>query len=479
MSSLAPLAPLAPTDEPARIRALDRLRGVALLGIAIANVRQLFLPWDIADLPLAIGSPPGLARADWALFHALVDMKFLTLFSLLFGVGFALQNERIVERGRGFAGIYLRRVLLLALFGIAHGLLLYPAEVLLPYAVGGLLLLALGRLSADGMLRVGLVLLGAATIWSYQLTSLGNISIGVTLVCIAALSACVALLSRRGWRQTVAGCALVVVATATLLTVRSGHRPGTGASADFAEANQALIAMTSDDATAWPEEYRVRREGSTVALIGLHAKQYAAILFYFAILMLWRTLGLFLIGAGLYRRGLFSETTDTPPDLWWRVTKIGLGIGLPLSFLATALHGRELSGLNDWRFPDFLHEASALLVAAGVAGAVFLSVRRGAASRRGSGFWSTCEAAGRMALTNYIGMSLVLAALAEPWGLGLYGRFGGPVLTALAVAVFVVLALASRAWLGTFRLGPLEWLWRCGTYGRWLPNHLPNYLPNR
>ena len=79
-----------------------------------------------------------------------------------------------------------------------------------------------------------------------------------------------------------------------------------------------------------------------------------------------------------------------------------------------------------------------------------------------------------MALTNYIGMSLVLAALAEPWGFGLYGRFGGPLLTVLAVAVFVALALASRAWLGSFRLGPLEWLWRCGTYRRWLPNHLAN-----
>ena len=139
--AMSSLAPIAPVDDSARIRALDRLRGVALLGIAIANVRQLFLPWDIADLPLAIGTSPGVARADWALFHALVDMKFLTLFSLLFGIGFALQGERLAARGardRGFAGIYLRRVLILALFGIAHGLLLYPAEGAASVRGGGL-----------------------------------------------------------------------------------------------------------------------------------------------------------------------------------------------------------------------------------------------------------------------------------------------------------------------------------------------------
>ncbi len=125
--------PVAPVDSGSRIRGLDALRGVALLGILPANVRQMFLPWELSDFPLSISDKDTLAWFDWHLFHALIDLKFLTLFSLLFGAGFALQGQRLLSRGTGFASVYLRRVLILGLFGMAHAALLYPAEVLLPY----------------------------------------------------------------------------------------------------------------------------------------------------------------------------------------------------------------------------------------------------------------------------------------------------------------------------------------------------------
>jgi uncharacterized protein len=452
---------LTPVDDAERIRGLDRLRGVALLGILLANVRQLLLPWDIADLPLAHGIAPAVAWADWAVFDALVDMKFLTLFSLLFGIGFALQGERIARRGERFRGIYLRRVLLLALFGLAHGLLLYPAEVLLGYAVAGSLLLSARRLSADAMIRLGLGLLGIATIWSYQITCLGRVSLPIDAVAVAAIAACLVVLPSRSWRLTLVVWTVVVLGAAGALTLRPER--GSSAAADFAEARRGFAAMETGDAKAWPEEYRVRREGDLGGLLALHARQYAAVLSYFAILLLWRTLGLFLVGAGLHRLGVVGEGS---PVLWRRVAGWGVGVGLPLSVLATALHSFEIRGIIDWRLPELLHEISALPLAAGIAGALFL-VDPGKTAR---GLWVSIEAAGRMALTNYLGQSLLLAALAERWGLGLYGKYGAPILTLLALVVFAVLALLSRAWLARFRLGPLEWLWRCGTYRRWLPN---------
>src|SRR5262245_4276600 len=119
-----------PTEAGARIRGIDALRGVALLGIGVANVRQFFLPWDVADYAVPIGVGEQAAWFDWAIFHGFVDLKFLTLFSVLFGAGFALQFERLTARDVNFRRIYLRRVAILAMFGVAHGLLLYPAEVL-------------------------------------------------------------------------------------------------------------------------------------------------------------------------------------------------------------------------------------------------------------------------------------------------------------------------------------------------------------
>lgn len=464
--------PKRPLDASARIRGLDALRGVALLGILLANVRQMFMPWSIGNFAVSLGGSDHLVWLDWQFFHALVDLKFLTLFSVLFGIGFALQDERLSARGDGFVGIYLRRVAILALLGIVHALLLYPAEVLLPYAVTGLLLLGAHKLSADNLLRTGLVLLGIATLWGYQLGALGSVDIGVTLLSIALLAGSVILLWRRNRLLALGVWAVVLFAAGCALTLKfNAGDAAAGIASEYREAQQQLAAMSADDMAAWPEEFRVRRAGDFAALVRLHASQYADILFYFAVVLLWRTLSLFMIGAGLFRSGVLTQTSSAA---WKRVAIIGLGIGLPLSILATGLHGREIHGFADWRFPTFLHAFSALPLAAGIAGAVFVLHRRDAQRW----LWMRIEAAGRMALTNYLGQSLVMAALAESWGFGLYGHFGGPALTALAVVVFAVLALFSHLWLTRFRMGPLEWLWRCGTYWRWLPNRTSPMVPD-
>ena len=121
-----------------------------------------------------------------------------------------------------------------------------------------------------------------------------------------------------------------------------------------------------------------------------------------------------MIGAGIFRSGFVINGSAIE---WSRVARIGLGVGLPLSLAATWLTQRELVGVVDWRWPDSLHTLSALPLAAGLAGLVFLW-----RARPGQRWlWSRVEAAGRTALTNYIGQSFVIALLAEPWGFGLYG----------------------------------------------------------
>jgi uncharacterized protein len=405
--------PVAPTPDAERIHALDALRGIALLGILWANVRQLLHPWAVGNYPLALGGSERMAWLDWQVFHALVDLKFITLFSLLFGVSFALQSERLTARGGHFTAVYLRRVAILGVFGIAHALFLYPAEVLFPYAIAGLLLLACRRFSPANLIRVGLVLLGLTLVFHYLLDALAF----------------------------------------------------AGAADEYRSAQRQLAAMLTDASSAWPEEFRVRREGGFGALVILHAQQYLDVLIYFAILMLWRTLALFMIGAGIYRSGVLTRATA---QTWRRVATIGLSIGLVLSIAATWLHSREMLGHFHWRWPELVHTLSSLPLAAGIAGAVFVMHGNGTARW----LWTRIEAAGRMALTNYIGQSLTMAAIAESWGLGLYGKLSGVQLTLLAIGVFALLATLSEIWLRRYRMGPLEWLWRCGTYGAWLPNRI-------
>ena len=131
------LAPIAPNQ---RIEALDVVRGFALLGIFLMNIE--FFNRTIGSL--GDGMPRGLTGLDWfaSWFIAyFVQGKFWTIFSLLFGMGFAVMLARAEQAGREFRTVYLRRVLALAMFGAAHFLFLWEGDILFSYAVAALMLM--------------------------------------------------------------------------------------------------------------------------------------------------------------------------------------------------------------------------------------------------------------------------------------------------------------------------------------------------
>src|SRR5262249_9773424 len=73
---------------------------------------------------------------------------------------------------------------------------------------------------------------------------------------------------------------------------------------------------------------------------------------------------------------------------------------------------------------------------------------------------------GRMPLTNYLMQSVICTTIFHSYGLGLFGKVGPAAGLLLALAVFAAQVGYSRWWLGRFRFGPMEWLWRGMTYGR-------------
>ncbi len=148
-------------DREARLRheVIDALRGFALAGVALVNLRYLslyaLLPKETREaLPSAGFDGVVLSLMGW-----LLDAKFITLFSLLFGLGFALQVERDDRAASaGDARRYLRRVLGLALIGALHGWCLWWGDILLTYAAVALLMLPLSRLGDRMLLLLALVL---------------------------------------------------------------------------------------------------------------------------------------------------------------------------------------------------------------------------------------------------------------------------------------------------------------------------------
>src|SRR5271156_5809567 len=129
-----------PVSLSERILFIDVLRGMALFGILAANMRAFFAPLDAyGTIGLLFHS-----RVDvWA--QGFIDLfiqgKFISIFSFLFGMGFAIQMSRAEARGARFMGFYPRRLLALALFGLIHGMLIWAGDVLLTYAVSGAILL--------------------------------------------------------------------------------------------------------------------------------------------------------------------------------------------------------------------------------------------------------------------------------------------------------------------------------------------------
>lgn len=125
-----------------RITALDVVRGFALIGIFLMNIEWFNRP--IAELGL--GLPANATGANyWAgyLIYILVQGKFWTMFSLLFGMGFAVMLTRSERAGRSFLVPYMRRIAALAVFGACHHIFLWAGDILFSYAVAAMCLLLL------------------------------------------------------------------------------------------------------------------------------------------------------------------------------------------------------------------------------------------------------------------------------------------------------------------------------------------------
>jgi uncharacterized protein len=148
----------APAPASDRLDLLDALRGFALLGILLANV-LVWSGWVMVDDAAKVAwAGEAAARWQYRLHHLLVDGKFYTLFSLLFGLGFALQLERLSRRGHDGLRIYRRRVLVLLGIGLVHSWLVWDGDILVLYALMGLVLPLFHRWRTRSLVLAGLAL---------------------------------------------------------------------------------------------------------------------------------------------------------------------------------------------------------------------------------------------------------------------------------------------------------------------------------
>ena len=390
-----------------RIRTLDLIRGVAVLGILAINVASFAAPEGAAyspNLPHPTGPASQLAFiANLVLFEG----KMRALFSLLFGASLLLFIERADAAGRDGAALQLRRLGWLMLFGYLHFALLWDGDILFLYALIGMVALRLRHLWTTQLVAGALVVL---VLWQ----AMGTVM----------------------WAPNLAREQAVLHGEATPQERRS-----------YAELIQTFRKVDARNLTeaqlSWPGAVKAR-------LTDRPAYPLTIALFNWG-----ETLPLMLLGMALLRSGFFAGGWSR--RRLWQVAGGGIALGGG-ACLAFALWARGAG------YPEMaMHYALGyglvlphLAMALGYAALLALAAPRLLQWVPGQ----MLEAAGRMAFSNYIGTTLLMSALCAGWGLGLFGQFGAAQRWTLVLLVWALILAWSQPWLMRYRQGPLEWLWR-------------------
>lgn len=398
-------APARPAPAARREVSLDVLRGVALLGILVMNIQSFSMPSGAYLVPYVWGDMSGLNYLAWLVSHLFFDQKMMTIFSMLFGAGIVLMTDRPHLPADTAVLLHYRRTCALLVIGFLHAYLLWYGDILFPYAVCALFLFWARRWPAPVLLVTGIGLIG--------------------------LNAAIMFLI--------------------------------GLSYPFwpAEAQAEFNAIASD-VTALEEVaiYQGSWLGQFIHRVPEVASYQLVVL---PIWLIWRLLGTMLLGMALFKWGVFTAQRS------WRVYVMMIAAGVLLGVPMVAV-GIRASAAAGWQAFHVLYLSgmfnyfASFLVALAWVGLVMLACQSPLV-----GALRPLAAVGQMALTNYLGQTVICTTLFYGFGLGLFGAVPRWQQALIVLGVWGVQMVASTAWLRVFRFGPVEWLWRSVTYWKLQP----------
>lgn len=395
------------TSDADRIAVVDMLRAFALFGILITHAEMGFLA----------GPPPELGYDVFGSLDRITDTfarvfttgKFFTIFSFLFGLSFAIQIDRAAQKGLPFAGRFTWRLALLFAIGFVHNAF-FSGDILVIYAVVGLMLLPLQRLGTRSLLVLGVLL-------------------------------------------------IMNIPSMLANAVQSSGPPPTAAQVAASEsARQEFMRVGK-------QQYEIKRSGSLGELISMNVngglKAKAA--FQLRTGRVWMTLGCFLLGMCAGRANLFRES-----DRSRRFFKqLAAWSAIPAVFTTAALltwptpitmQTTDLLPVTIFR----LQQATLSALYLAIATLAFWSTQ---SSRLSTSFAQL----GRMGLTTYLMQTLFGIIVFYGVGFGLLGKVGSAACVGIGIIIFIAQLFISQWWMNRHTMGPVEWLWRSLTDFRLLP----------
>lgn len=392
---------------------IDAVRGFAVLGILLMNIVSMGLPGNAYVNPMHYGGHTGADLWAWLLAHIFVDGKMRALFTMLFGASMLLIADRAEGQEPGPAAVHYRRVFWLFVIGMIHCWLIWYGDILVTYALAGAIVFLARRWPPHRQAIAGIVVL--------LLLAAYNLS---------------------GWWHF-----------SYLQDVAASNAPGA------ADAREALAELSGASTTAAQEIVGYRGRYVDV----LRARAPTATFFQTYLLLtaaLPEAIGLMLVGMSLFRTGFFAGDWEEQRyrRLAWLVP-LAAGATIPMTLLLQGTRWNAVTELLGYAY----NTVAAPSMALGYAAAIILFVR----SRALPGMVERLAAVGRMALTNYLGASILATTLFYGYGFGRFAHYSRAELYIVVLAIWTLQLWLSPIWLRHFRFGPFEWLWR--SLVRWSP----------
>ena len=346
------------------------------------------------------------------------------LFSMLFGAGVV-----ILACGPNAkpAGVYYRRQLWLLAFGLIDAfLLLWMGDVLVLYALAGLLLYAVRDWSPRRLFFL------AGALFAY-LAAVYAVLFAVLTYLPAEAEAAAARIAAG---ETVSAAERGLITEWAALKAELRPPP----------------AQLAQDAVKFQGPYPAAFRANAVLLAGIYGLAYPLFLF-------WDALAGMALGMALLKIGVLRGARGG--RFFAGLAAAGFAVGLAVNGFELAMKIGSGYALRWVSLPTMTYDIGRFGVATGFVGVIALACRRGwfAPLRR----W--LAAVGRMALTNYLSQSVIGLLVFTALGFGLWNELPRRQLYLVVLAEWVLLTAWSVWWLRRFRFGPVEWLWRTLTYG--------------
>ncbi len=403
---------------PGRLRTLDAVRGVAVMGILLLNIIDFAMPGYAEIDPSYYGGASGANWWEWAIAYAIGDGKFRGLFTMMFGASTILIADRALLGGQRPAIVHYARMATLFAFGMAHAYLIWAGDILVLYALTGMIAFIGWRAPPRLLVTIGVILL---------LYKLGD------------------------------GMMAYQHLDAARLASLQPH-PDAALAADW----HSFLQQSDPYRDGIARELAGYRGSYADAL---RVRVPTAIFFQTIInrIAFIDTVALMLIGMALFRWGFFSGswprraywlTAAAVPAVWACYVPLVRWLDAthwsPLTMIAT--EAVQLTLLRPW-------------LSLGYAALVILFVQSG----RLDALADRLAAAGRMAFSNYLGTSIICTLIFNGYGLGWYGYLERWQCLLVVAGMWLLMLAWSKPWLDRFVYGPFEWLWRSAARGQWQP----------